>query len=293
MSEYVIVTDSSLDMNAKLVEELGVTVLPLTYTMKGQDYKNWPDHREMDLKTFYQAMREGEVVTTSAINIQEYKDCLGPILASGKDVLLMVFDAAISAGTIQSANLAVEDLREEFPERKILLEDTRCVTAGLYLLLKYATDLQKAGKTMEEVRDWCEEHKYQVCHCFTVEDLAYLRRGGRISATTAVVGGMLNIKPILHTDPDGSLTSIGKVRGRAAALKFLAELAEKHITERDLAVIVHADCLADAEALAANVKERTGVKEVVIGDLGPVIGAHTGPGLVAVVFLGTERKSGQ
>lgn len=291
MSEYVIVTDSSLDMNDKLVKELGVEVLPLTYTMKGQDYKNWPDHREMPLKEFYQSMRDGELVTTAAINVFEYKESLTPILEAGKDVLLMVFDKAISAGTFQSANLAVEDLREEFPDRKILLEDTLCTTAGLYLMLRYATDLQRAGKSMEEVQAWCEEHKRQICHCFTVEDLKYLRRGGRISATTAVVGGMLNIKPILHMDREGYLTSIDKARGRGAALKALAALVEKHITEKELVAICHADCLEEAQALAEEIQTRTGVKEVLIGDLGPVIGAHTGPGLVVVGFLGTERTA--
>lgn len=291
MSEYVIVTDSSLDMNDKLVKELGVEVLPLTYTMKGQDYKNWPDHREMPLKEFYQSMRDGELVTTAAINVFEYKESLTPILKAGKDVLLMVFDKAISAGTFQSANLAVEDLREEFPERKILLEDTLCTTAGLYLMLRYATDLQKAGGSMEEVQAWCEEHKRQICHCFTVEDLKYLRRGGRISATTAVVGGMLNIKPILHMDREGYLTSIDKARGRGAALKALAALVEKHITEKELVAICHADCLEETQALAEEIQTRTGVKEVLIGDLGPVIGAHTGPGLVVVGFLGTERTA--
>lgn len=292
MNEYVIVTDSSLDMNPQLVEELGVVVLPLTYTIQGRDYKNWPDHREMPLKEFYQAMRDGEVVTTAAINAFEYKECLTPILEAGKDVLLMVFDKAISAGTFQSANLAAEDLREQFPDRKILLEDTLCTTAGLYLMLRYATDLKKAGKSMEEVRDWCETHKRQICHCFTVEDLKYLRRGGRISATTAVVGGMLNIKPILHMDREGYLTGIDKVRGRNAALKALADLVEKHITEKELVVLCHADCLEEAQRVAEDIKTRTGVREVLLGDLGPVIGAHTGPGLVVAAFLGTERDPG-
>lgn len=289
MSDFTIVTDSALDMTAALVEELGVEVLPLTYTIQGRDYKNWPDHREMALKQFYQLMREGEMVTTSAINVHEYKACLTPLLEAGKDVLLMVFDAAISTSTFQAANLAVKDLREQFPQRRLFLQDTRCVTSGLYLLIRYAVDLQRQGKRIEEVWRWCEDHKYEVCHCFTVEDLKYLRRGGRISAATAVVGGMLSMKPLLHVGHDGALSSIGKVRGRNAALKELAELVEKHITQRDRAVICHADCLEDAEKLARDIRERTGVREVVIGDLGPVIGAHTGPGMVIVSFLGDER----
>jgi len=242
----------------------------------------------MDQKHFYQLMREGEMVTTSAVNVHDFEECLVSILESGKDVLVMPFDAAISS-TYQSAAAAVETLRQRFPQRKLLLEDTRCVTAGLYLLLRRVVELQRAGASIEEAWQWCEDHKYQVCHCFTVEDLKYLRRGGRISAATAVVGGMLNIKPILHTDHDGFLTNIGKVRGRHAAMKGLVDLAEKYITDKDLAAICHADCLDEAQQVAQDLKDRVGVKEVVIGDLGPVIGAHTGPGLIVLGFFGTER----
>lgn len=289
MSEYVILTDSSLDMNAQLVSDLGVEVIPLTYTIQERDYQNWPDHREMSLEEFYRRMREGEVVTTAAINIHQYKEALTPILEAGKDVLLMVFDAMISAGTIQSATLAVEELREEFPQRKLLLEDTRATTCGLYLMLRHAAAIQKAGGSIEEAYQWCEEHKEQICHCFTVEDLKYLRRGGRVSATTAVVGGMLNIKPILHMDREGYLTAIDKVRGRKAAIKALADLVEEHITDRETVTLCHADCLNEAEELARQIKTRCGVEQVILGELGPVIGAHTGPGLLVVAFLGTER----
>ncbi len=291
MSEYVIVTDSALDMNAELVGALGVDVLPLTYTIEGKDYKNWPDHREMPLKDFYQAMRDGAVATTSALNAYEYIEKLTPILDSGKDVLVMVFDAALSMTTLQSAQMAAEELREKFPERKIMVEDTRCVTGGLYLLLTHACAMWRQGASMEAVRDWCEGHKYQVCHCFTVEDLKYLRRGGRISATTAVVGGMLNIKPVLHVDHEGNLINIGKVRGRSAALSAIVDRMAESITEPagQTVVLCHADCLEDARKVAADIEKRVGVKEVVIGDLGPVIGAHTGPGLLAAFFFGTER----
>jgi len=289
MNDFIIVTDSALDMTAQLVEDLGVTVLPLTYTIQGKDYKNWPDHREMELRQFYQLMRDGEVATTSAINVHEYKECLTPILESGKDVLLMVFDAAISTATFQAATLAVEDLRAQFPQRKLLLQDTRCVTAGLYLMLLYAANLQKQGKGIEEVWQWCEDHKYEICQCFTVEDLKYLRRGGRISAATAVVGGMLNIKPLLHVGHDGSLSSIGKARGRNVALKNLVDLVKKHITNRDVAAITQADCPEDAEKVAQDLKTQVGIKQVIIGELGPVIGAHTGPGMLFVSFFGTER----
>jgi len=292
MSDYVIVTDSSLDMSDRLVKELGVVVLPLTYTLQGRDYKNWPDHREMPLKQFYQLMRDGEVVTTSAINVHEYQECLAPILESGRDVLLLAFDAAIST-TYQSACLAAEELKERFPRRRLLVQDTRCTTCGLYLMVRRAVDIQRRGGSIEEAWQWCEDHKYQICHCFTVEDLKYLRRGGRISAATAVVGGMLNIKPILHMDHDGALTSTGKVRGRAAAIKALGSLVGKYITDKSLVTLCHADCAQDAEKLAEEIRMQAGPEEIVTGELGPVIGAHTGPGLLVVSFIGRERTEVQ
>lgn len=289
MSEYVIVTDSALDMNIDQVNALGVEVLPISYTIKGTTLKNWPDHHEMPLKEFYQLVRDGEVATTSAINVFEYTEKLTPILESGRDVLLMVFDQSISTSTYQSACLAVEELKEKFPERKILLQDTRAVTAGLYLMLWYATDMQKAGKSMEEVWQWCEDIKYTICQVFTVEDLKYLRRGGRISATTAVVGGMLNIKPILHVDHEGFLGNIEKARGRKAAIQSMVDLVARTITNTDRLAITQADCPEEAQALADAIREKTGVKEIHIGELGPVIGAHTGPGMMFVGYFGTER----
>lgn len=289
MSEYVIVTDSALDMNIDQVNALGVEVLPISYTIRGTTLKNWPDHHEMALKEFYQLVRDGEVATTSAINVFEYTEKLTPILESGKDVLLMVFDQSISTSTYQSACLAVEELKEKFPDRKILLQDTRAVTAGLYLMLWYATDMQKAGKSMEEVWQWCEDIKYTICQVFTVEDLKYLRRGGRISATTAVVGGMLNIKPILHVDHEGFLGSIEKARGRKAAIQSMVDLVARTITNTDRLAITQADCPEEAQALADAIREKTGVKEIHIGELGPVIGAHTGPGMMFVGYFGTER----
>lgn len=291
MSEYVIVTDSALDMNQEMVDRLGVDVLPITFNIRGTSLKNYPDHRDMPLKEFYQLLREGEVATTSAVNVHEYLEKLTPILAGGKDILLMVFDAVLSMTTFQSANLAAEELREKFPERKIIVEDTRCVSGGLYLLLWNACRMQKEGKSMEEVRDWCEANKYHVCHWFTVDDLHYLKRGGRLSAASAVVGTMLQIKPVLHVDHEGALVNVGKARGRNASLTALVDRMEKTAINPagQTVFICHGDCLADAEKVAEDVKKRMNPKEIYIGDFGPVIGAHTGPGIVALFFLGTER----
>ena len=288
MSDYVIVTDSSADLPASLVQELGVEVLPLSFTVQGKTYHNYPDDREMDPKDFYKMLRDGEMATTSAVNVAEYTNMLEPLLQEGKDVLILVFSSGLSS-TYQSSVLAVEELREKYPDRKIYTVDTLCASLGQGLLVWHAVQEQKKGKSIEEVRDWVEDNKLHLCHWFTVDDLHFLKRGGRISAATAVVGTMLSIKPVLHVDDEGHLISMGKARGRGASLTALVDHMEQTVTDVDTVFISHGDCLADAEKVAADVKKRFGTRDVVINNVGPVIGAHAGPGTVALFFLGTKR----
>ena len=244
MSEFVIVTDSSADLPAALVKELGVEVLPLSFTLQGITRHNYPDDREMDPKEFYRVLRAGEMATTAAVNVADYTDLIDPILAAGKDVLVLAFSSGLSA-TYQSSTMAVAELREKYPERKI----------------------------------------------FTVDDLHFLKRGGRVSAATAVLGSMLHIKPVLHVDDEGHLINVGKARGRAASLTALVDHMEETAIDpgSQIVFISHGDCLAEAEQVAADVKKRFGVKKVVINNVGPVIGAHSGPGTMALFFLGTKR----
>ena len=288
MSDYVIVTDSSADLPASLVQELGVEVLPLSFTVQGKTYHNYPDDREMDPKVFYKMLRDGEMATTSAVNVAEYTAMLEPLLQAGKDVLVLAFSSGLST-TYQSSVIAVNDLAEQYPDRKICTVDTLCASMGQGLMVWLAAQEQKKGKSLEEVRDWVEENKLRLCHWFTVDDLHFLKRGGRISAATAVVGTMLSIKPVLHVDDEGHLISMGKARGRNASLTALVDHMEQTATDVDTVFISHGDCLADAEKVAADVKKRFGTRDVVINTIGPVIGAHAGPGTVALFFLGTKR----
>ena len=290
MSDFVIVTDSSADLPADLVRELGVEVLPLSFTIQGKTYRNYPDGREMAPGAFYQLLRSGGMATTSAVNVADYTAALEPLLQEGKDVLLLVFSSGLSA-TYQSSVIAVEELREKYPDRKLFTVDTLCASLGQGLLVWHAVEQKRKGASIEAVRDWVEENKLHLCHWFTVDDLHFLKRGGRISAATAVVGSMLSIKPVLHVDDEGHLINVAKARGRNASLTALVDHMEQ--TAIDPAgqpiFISHGDCLADAQKVADEVRRRMGVKDIVINHVGPVIGAHSGPGTVALFFLGTKR----
>lgn len=290
MSEYVLITDSSADLSQEMVQELGVTVLPLSFTIQGKTYRNYPDNREMDLPLFYDMLRAGELATTSAVNVAEYTQAVEPILQEGKDVLILAFSSGLSS-TYQASVLAAGELREKYPDRKIYTVDTLCASLGQGLLVYLAAQEQRKGKSIEEVRDWAEETKLNLCHQFTVDDLHFLKRGGRISATTAVVGSMLQIKPVLHVDNEGHLINIGKARGRQASLKALVDKMEKTVTEegRKTVFISHGDCRKDAVTVADMVRERFGTQDIRINFVGPVIGANSGPGTLALFYLGTER----
>ena len=290
MSEYVIVTDSSADLTDGMVKELGVEVLPLSFTVKGQTYHNYPDNRDMDPKDFYAMLRSGEMATTAAVNVADYTSALEPLLESGKDVLVLAFSSGLSA-TYQSSVIAVNELKDKFPERKIFTVDTLCASMGQGLLVYLAAKKQQAGATIEEVRDWTEENKLKLCHWFTVDDLHFLKRGGRISAATAVLGTMLSIKPVMHVDNEGHLIKVGTARGRNASLKALVDHMEQTVLDlKDQAIFIsHGDCLADAQKVADDVKARFGVESIIINYVGPVIGAHSGPGTVALFFMGSER----
>ena len=292
MSEYVIVTDSSADLSAELVEQLELSILPLAFILKGKTYRDYPDRREMPIGAIYTSLREGEMVTTAAVNVAEYQAHLEPILAAGKDVLVLAFSSGLST-TCNSARIAAQELSEAYPERKILVVDTLCASLGQGLLVWYAARMRQSGKSIEEVRDWAEANKLHLCHWFTVDDLHFLKRGGRVSAATAVVGTMLQIKPVLYVDNEGHLINMAKARGRKAALKALVDHMEQTAIDPagQTVFISHGDCLEDAQFVAQEVSQRFGIplERIVLNEIGPVIGAHAGPGTVALFFLGKER----
>jgi len=290
MSEYVIVTDSSADLSAEMVRDLEVEVLPLRFTIQGKTYKNYPDNREMAPETFYQLIRDGEMGTTAAVNMAEYIDVLEPLLQAGKDVLVLAFSSGLSA-TCQAAFLAAEELAGKYPGRKIFVVDTLSASLGQGLLVWHAVQKKRAGATIEELKDWAEGYRSHQCHWFTVDDLMHLKRGGRVSAATAVMGTMLQIKPVLHMDDAGHLINMSKARGRRASLDALVDKAGElgvGLAEQTI-FISHADCLPDAQYVGEKMKEKYGVKDVVYNFIGPVIGSHTGCGCVALFFTGAHR----
>lgn len=290
MSDFVILTDSSADLGAELVEQMDIQVLPLSFNVQGMTYYNYPDNRDMDPQSFYHLLRKGELATTAAVNVAQYAEALEPLLQAGKDVLILAFSSGLSA-TFNSSSVAVTELREKYPERKLYTVDTLCASLGQGLLVYLAAKEREKGKNIDEVRDWVVSHKLSICHQFTVDDLHFLKRGGRISSTTAVMGSMLKIKPVLHVDNEGHLVSIGKARGRQASLKALVDRMEQTaIDPKDQTVFIsHGDCIQDAELVAQMVKDRFGVQKTYINYVGPVIGAHSGPGTLALFYVGVER----
>lgn len=290
MGDYIILTDSCCDLTEELVAELGVQYVPLKVTMGDNTYSNWLDGREIAIKDFYAQMRGGATAKTSAVNPADWEACMEPHLADGNDILVAAFSSGLSA-THQAAVIAAEELRPRYPERKIFVVDTLAASSGEGLLVWYAANKRKAGASIEEVRDWLEENKLNMAHWFTVEDLNYLKRGGRISATTALVGTVLGIKPVLHVDDEGHLVSVEKTRGRKSSLKALVDHMERSDIDPngEMVFISHSDSMADAQWLAGEIRSRMNVADVKIFDVGPVIGSHSGPGTMALFFMARQR----
>jgi DegV family protein with EDD domain len=287
---FQIVTDSSCDLPQNLIDDYGLVVLPLSVTVDGKSYRNYADGREISFETLYAKLRAGIVATTSAVSPGVFSEAMEAILQSGRDVLYIGFSTGLST-TYQSGCIAAEELRGKYPDRKILTVDSLCASLGQGLLIHHAVLHQRADETIEQVRDFLEENKLHLCHWFTVDDLMFLKRGGRIPATTALLGTLLKIKPVMHMDNEGKLAPVGKVRGRKASLDAMAEkMAETAIRPEEQAVFIsHGDCREDAEYLAGVIRQKFGIQDIVINFVGPVIGAHSGPGTVALFFLGTQR----
>ena len=288
MSTYKIITDSACDLPEAMLRELDITAVPLTVNFRGQTHSDSVEDREV--KELYDAMRHGEVATTAAVNPDGWASQIEAALAAGFDALVLTFSGGLST-TYQSAVIAANDLLESYPQRKVMVVDTCAAALGQGLLVWHTAKQRDMGLSLEELAAWVEENKNHVAHWFTVDDLVYLKRGGRVSAATALVGTMLNIKPVLHVDNEGPLVRMVKARGRKAAVNTLVsrltELGEGW--DNSTVFICHADALADAQALAEQVKAKCGVKEAFIGNLGAVIGSHAGPGTLALFFMGREK----
>ena len=287
MGEYIITVNSTVDLPKEWLEERNVPVIPLKYTIDDQTYD---DMNGLSAKEFFQKLRDGKMATTTQVNPEQAKEAFEPFLKEGKDILHLGFSSGLS-GTYNSMRIAAEDLMEEYPDRTIIVIDTLCACLGEALLLYYALKKKEEGMDIRELAAWVEEHKLHICHDVTVDDLKHLHRGGRVSKATAVVGTMVKIKPIIHMDNNGKLQVVGKERGRKKSLNKIVNMAAEQAKgwENDIIMITHGDCLEDAEYVAKLVREKMGIDNILINNIGTVIGSHTGPGVVAVFCMGSER----
>lgn len=287
MRDYVITVNSTVDLPKEWLEERGVPVVPLKYTIDGQTYT---DMEGLSAKEFFDKLREGKMSVTSQVNPEEAADMLEPYLKKGKDVLHLGFSSGLS-GTLNSMKIAGEMLQEKYPEAKVIVIDTLCACLGEGLLLYKALQKKAEGMNIDEVAQWVEENKLHICHDVTVDDLNHLHRGGRVSKTTAVLGTLVQIKPIIHMDDNGKLQVIGKERGRKKSLNKIVDMAVEQSKgwDNDIIMITHGDCVEDAEYVAKLVREKMGIDNILINNIGTVIGSHTGPGVVAVFCMGNKR----
>lgn len=284
---YCIITDSCCDFPQNMYAQLQLSLIPLSVNYQGAD------HRELSekfIKKLYNGLRSGQTATTAAVNPEGWTSVLEPVLAAGQDALVLAFSSGLSA-TYQSAVIAARELEEKYPDRRVQVVDTLCASMGQGLLVWYACQKRDEGLSLDALTAWCEEQKLHICHWFTVDDLQYLKRGGRVSAATALLGTMLQIKPVLHVDDEGHLINVAKARGRKASIEALAnKFAALGLPgENDTVFISHGDCLEDALLLERLLKGKHGVKNVIISYVGAVIGSHAGPGTLALFFLGTHR----
>ncbi len=287
---FAIVTDTGANLPENIIEENEILVLSLSFFVDEKEYYSYEPGKKTDLSEFYKMMREKKPIRTSLVNAELAKEQIGKLLSEGKDVLYVGFSSGLS-GTFQSVSIAMDELKEEYPDRKILAVDTLAAALGQGLLVYFAIQQRKAGAQIEDIYQWIMENRLHICHWFTVDDLFFLKRGGRISAATAVVGTALSIKPVLHVDDEGHLINMSKTRGRKKSLEaLLKKFEETAINPGETPVFIsHGDCLEDAKYVEQRLKEKYGVKEVLIQILDPVIGAHAGPGTVALFFVGTQR----
>ena len=290
MEQYRIITDSSCDLTQEMADALNFAIAPLSVNFQGQECRNYLDGRELDVKKFYSGLRAGEKTSTTAANPVLWRSVAEPILQAGEDVLILAFSSGLST-TYNAARIAAEELMEEYPGRKVEVVDTLCASLGQGMICWYVEQKRKSGATLEEARAYAEEIKPQMAHWFTVDDLFFLKRGGRVSGSTAVLGTMLQIKPILHVDDNGKLISVSKARGRKASIQALADKVGSDAInpETQTMFISHGDCLEDAEYLAGILKKKYHVPQIHINYVGPVIGSHSGPGTLALFFLGKNR----
>lgn len=289
MSNFVIATDSSSDLPKSYLEEHGVFCMSLLYTIDGETFNS---NDEEAAKTFYDKVRAGSMPTTSQVNPENAGITIKNALEKSNNVLCISFSSGLS-GTFNSTRIAAEEIMDENPDANIIVVDSLSASLGEGLLVHKAVTMMEAGKTLEETAKWLEDNKQHLVHLFTVSDLFHLYRGGRVKKAAAIVGSIINLKPILNVDSEGNLTNLLTVRGRNKSLRTLTDMMEEKMgsyrEQNDIVFISHCDALEDAQEVAEAVKEKFGIKNILINPIGPTIGAHSGPDTVALFFMGEER----
>lgn len=287
MNEYIISTTSTADLPDSYIKEHHLDIDMLSYTLEGKEYTR---ENSLPYDKFYKLMRDGKVPKTSACNIEQASELFEKYASKGTNIVHISFSSALSS-TYNNEKVAADEVMEKYPDVKIVVIDSLGACLGQGLLVHYAVKLKEQGKSMDEVVDWLENNKLHLCHQFTVDDLNFLHRGGRVSKTVAVIGTLVNVKPVLHVDNEGRLVPLKNVRGRKKSLTSLVDNMIEQIDgyDNEIVFIGHGDCLEDAEYVRDQVKERTGISEFIIDYVGPVIGAHSGPGTIALFFLGKNR----
>lgn len=291
---FELVTDSCCNLAEETIDRYGLHVLPLTFMADGEDtvYQSYLKGEKTDLSQFYKMMRDGKVFRTSLPNLSNTETLFRSMLDAGRNILYLGFSSGLS-GTYEATELLAKQLRGEYPDRKIYTVDTLAASGGQGLLVWHACQHAEAGEGIDAVRDWVEGNKLRLAHWFTVDDLMFLWRGGRVSKTSAWAGTLLNIKPVLHVDDEGHLIPMEKVRGRKKSLTALLNHMEKTGTQPladQMVFITHGDCLEEAQWLEQQIRERFGVRDIVVNCIDPVIGAHSGPGTMALFFLASSRN---
>ncbi len=289
MENFKIITDSTADLPKEYIEKYNLGIMYLSYTIEGETYQG---EKQLKEEVFYGKMRKGLMPTTSQVNPTEAKEIFVEVMKETNQILCISFSSGLS-GTYNSAKIAADEIMEENKEANIIVIDSLAASLGEGLLVHKAVMMRENGNSLVDTAKWVEEHKLNLVHAFTVDDLFHLYRGGRVSKTTAIVGTMINIKPVMHVDNDGHLINMYTVRGRKKSLRSLVDYMEKKIgsyrTKNDIVFISHGDSLEDAEFVAEEVKERLKIDSFLINYVGPTIGAHSGPGTIALFFLGDER----
>lgn len=290
MSEYEIFTDVTSDLPLEVIDFLGIKVIPMDFQIDGKVYSHYPDERELDSKDFYKMIQEGLMATTTQITPSRFMEYFIPTLEEGKDIIYICFSSGLS-GTYGSSKIAIQNLKDDYPNRKIMSIDSLCASSGEGLLVYLAAKEKEKGKTIYELYDWIENNRLNICHWYKVDDLFHLKRGGRISSVAATFGTVLNIKPLLNMDDDGKLQLVEKLRGtKTCEHRMLDKLKENYLPDKyDTIIISHADCKHEAMLLEKMLRKECEVGEIIHSNIGPVIGAHSGKGTLLINFYGKQR----